>query len=198
MKKINKESGQVSRTVIILAVTIILAVVVIYGVIRYAAVRNVPAPTLTDAQKAAQQAPPPPVYDVTLGDIRMFVISAVDLGQVIKAKTTYQHDLTTTEKFIKVTIGAQNKGKIDTRGFSWGMGNIVDSVGRNFTEDQNSHYFLPLPNLCGAILKPEFAPTPCVQIFEVSRASTSLKVEVNAIVGNSSKPKEAFLDLPVK
>ena len=55
--------------------------------------------------------PPKPVYEVTLGDVRFLLQSSEDLGKVIKSKSQYEKDLTTTEKFIKVVIAAQNKGK---------------------------------------------------------------------------------------
>ncbi len=143
--------------------------------------------------------PPAPVYEVTVGDVDFTIISAQNLGSVIKSKNPqYQPDITTTEKFIKVVIGAQNKSKVNTSQTSWATGNIVDSDGRNFINiNDKAYYFLPNPNLCGAVLKPDFTPTPCVTYFEVSKASTGLKMEVNDLPGNSSKKKEAYLDLNI-
>jgi len=112
---------------------------------------------------------------------------------------SYPPDLVTTEKFIKVTIGAQNKGKSNVLQSSWDIGNIIDSDGRNFIPIINQAYFwLPKIDLCGSILKPEFEPTPCVKIYEVSKASDSLKIEVNATLDlNSSKKQKSFVDLLV-
>ena len=83
------------------------------------------------------------------------------------------------------------------------MGDIVDSDGRNFVPLQyNIDSWLPDPNLCGALLKPEFEPAPCVKIYEVSRISKGLKIQVISLkkVGNeypSDKKDTALIDLIV-
>ncbi len=193
----NNQSGSISRGLIIIAVVVLLAIVFVYGIIKYTANRKAQQVSKAEAEKTANE-PPKPVYDLTLGDTRFLFDSAVDLGPVIKAETTYQQDLTTTERFIQVSVRAQNKGKIDTMAYSWDIGNIIDSNGRNFIPDDNAYYFLPRPNLCGAVLKPEFEPTPCVKIYEVSKVSTHLKIEVNMTPTNSAKKQEGFLDLNVQ
>jgi len=134
-----------------------------------------------------------PVYETTVGDIKFTLESSVDLGSVLKSTKTYQKDLTTTGRFIKVIIGAQNKGKNETLQFAWEIVNIIDSDGRNFTPITNKAYsFLPQPDLCGAMLKPELAPVPCVRLYEVSKQSTGLKIEV---VSESPKIGKSLLDL---
>ena len=83
------------------------------------------------------------------------------------------------------------------------MGNIVDSDGRNFTPLQyDADAWLPDPNLCGELLKPEFEPTPCVKIYEVSTVSKGLKIQVTSLrkVGveyPSDKKDTALIDLIV-
>ena len=63
-----------------------------------------------------------------------------------------QKDLTTTEKFIKVTIGGQNKGKIDTPMNVWNLGNIIDSEGRNFIPNGHDvNPWISKENGCGEI-----------------------------------------------
>lgn len=195
MLKTNVQSGYISRTLIILAVVVLLAAGFVYGVIKYASVRK--SQSLEDANKTAQE-PPKPIYETTIGDTRFLFDSAADLGPVISSKTSYQQNLVTTEKFIKVTVRAQNKAKADTFSQTWGIGNIIDSDGRNFIEDPNAFYFLPNPNLCGAILKPEFEPTPCVKIYQVSKVSTHLKVKVWITPADSSKKQESLLDLKIR
>lgn len=194
--KFNTQSGQVSRTLIILAVVILLAVLVIYGVAKYAAVRRDQAKP-KDITKVENEVPKP-VYETTVGDVRFLVQSAIDLGPVVKAELPYQQDLVTTEKFIQVTVRAQNKGKADTAPFVWNIGNIIDSTGRNFIEDQNAFYFLPKKNGCGAVLKPEFEPTPCTKIYQVSKVSDHLKIQVSATAPNASRAKVELLDLNVR
>lgn len=189
------EAGYLSRTLMILAFVVLLAVVLVYGLLKYAGVQKA-------AQVAKDEAglnePPKPVYEATVGDIRFLFDSAIDLGAIIKAETLYQQDIFTTEKFIKVTVRAQNKGKIDTTPYAWEMGNIIDSEGRNFIADPNAYPFLPRPDSCGTALKPEFEPTPCVKIYQVSKASTNLKIQVSSTSAGSSKKQEAFLDLNVR
>jgi hypothetical protein len=191
--KSNKSSGYISRTLIILGVVVIVAILIVFFAIRLASnasrANTVTAPTTEE-----------PVYEATLGDIRFLVESAQDLGSVLPGETSrsfYQPDVITTEKFIKVIIRAQNKGKTNTGKSIWEMGNIVDSDGRNFPPSDQVFYFLPNPDLCGEILKPEFEPVPCVRIYEVSRVSTKLKVQVGATNANSKK-QTTFLDLDVK
>jgi hypothetical protein len=105
--------------------------------------------------------------------------------------------LSTTEKFIKVTVAAQNKGKVNLPQFSWDIGNLVDSDGRNFVPiNEKAYYFLPQPSLCGEVLKPEFEPTPCVKLYEVSKASTNLKIMLTAS-GTTSKKEAALIDIVV-
>ena len=62
--------------------------------------------------------------------------------------------------------------------------------------------WLPDPDLCGALLKPEFEPTPCVRIYEVSTVSKNFKIQViaNKKVGSeypSGKEDTALIDLIV-
>ena len=64
--------------------------------------------------------------------------------------------------------------------------------------------WLPNPNPCGERLQPAFDPTPCKKIYEVSKESTGLKVEVktgknNTATNLSSKKIDSFLiDLIVR
>lgn len=193
----NLESGQVSKLLIILVVVILVMAGVVFAVLKLAA-NNRARVAEQEQEETAIEEPPKPVYEIMVGDIRFLFDSAIDLGPVIKAQTSYQQDIKTTEKFIYVTVRAQNKGQSDTGNFAWDIGNIVDSAGRNFVEDNNAYSFLPKPNRCGAVLKPEFEPTPCVKIYQVSKASDHLKVEVMATSQNSSKKQTSFLDLYVR
>ena len=119
------------------------------------------------------------------------------MGNILVADN-YQENLTTTERFIKVIVGAQNKSKINTRRGAWDLGNIIDSEGRNFISiDVRTYAFLPRPNLCSTLLKPEFEPVPCVRFYEVSKESDGLKLEVGFMSANSSKMQKGLLDLPI-
>ena len=103
-------------------------------------------------------------------------------------------DLITTERFIKVTIGAQNKGKENIKKNTWDIENIVDSEGRNYISlDYAANPWMSDPDLCGELLKPEFSPTPCSKIYEVSKISSGLKIRVV----DTKKKTEALIDLIV-
>lgn len=187
----NKSSGKISKVLIILAAVLLVVIVVVFVVIRVAATKKSQT-SLVNSSTPQKPEPPKPVYETTIGDIRFLLISSEDLGNFLKAKSSYEPDLKTTEKFIKVVIGAQNKGKNNTDQYFWDIGNIVDSEGRNFIPDNQAYYFLPRPDLCGSVLKPEFRPISCVKIYEVSRLSKNLKIEVK--VGDSKK-QPSFIDL---
>jgi len=120
-----------------------------------------------------------PVYEKQLGDIYFTLNSSTDLGNVLKAQNSYQQDITTTERFIQVVVGAQNKGKVATGQYNWDLGNIIDSDGRVFTNINNEvSFYLPNPNPCGLSLKPGFYPVSCTKIYEVAKISKGLKIEV--------------------
>jgi len=206
MLKFNKEAGQVSRLLLVLAVIVFVAIIIVFLVMRMAQKPSAPAEVVIETV-------PLPVYEKQLGAIRFVFESALNKGKVLKASevvnnlySSSQKDLTTGEKFIKVTIGAQNKGTENTLQNAWDMGDIIDSEGRRFVavEDYNINPWLPNPDLCGVLLKPAFDPTPCTKIYEVSKSSTGLKIEVKTGIDNlpnnlSSGKAEIFLiDLIIK
>lgn len=208
--KINKSSGlpaqagQVSKLLLVLAIIVLVAVVITFLIMKMATPPPKP-PTTTEP------AVPLPVYEQTLGNIRFVFQSARDRGNTLWASETknpgsWQKDLTTGERFIMVTIGAQNKGKENIAERSWDIENIIDSEGRNFVPSEGYivAQWLPEPDLCSALLKPEFDPTPCIKIYEVSKKSTGLKIRVITGIDNSpsnfssKKLDEALIDLIVK
>lgn len=193
------EAGQISKLLLVLAVIVLAAIVITYLVMKAATTPPPPVDNTTTIPK--------PAYEQMLGDIKFIFMQARDMGNVLPGSqsrnSSWQKDLTTPERFIKVTIGAQNKGLVNIKEQVWELGNIVDSEGRNFTPLQyNADSWLPEPNLCGALLKPEFEPVPCVKIYEVSKISTGLKIQViaNRKVGNeypNDKKDTALIDLIV-
>lgn len=209
MLRFNKESGQASRMLLVLAVVILVAVVIAYLVMRMA--EKPPAPNLPINPGVTQ-----PVYEEQLGNIRFVFQSALDKGNILAVAEIINTDyinsyntpknLTTGEKFIKVTVGAQNKGTENTEVKAWNIQNIVDSKGRNFVPIGRDLVapWLPTKDLCGSLLKPAFDPAPCVKIYEVSKQSTGLKIRVetgkNNKADNLSKGNtDSFLlDLIVK
>jgi hypothetical protein len=198
------QKGQVSRLLLVLAVVILVAVIIVYLVMRMAEkpAKPVPKPTPTTPQ---------PVYEQTLENVRFVFESARDVGNVLSASAitnqsySYQKDIHTTERYVIVTIGAQNVGKENIPERSWDIQDIVDSVGREFVplDSYTVAGWLPNPNLCQTLLKPAFDPTPCQKIYEVSKKSTGLKIKVATGKNNdennfsSDKLDTALIDLIV-
>lgn len=193
----NSSSGQASRTLIILAALVLVAAVVVYFGLELAAGRKAQQAQQQVAQEEAAKEPPKIVTQKTIGDIQFTVVSAVDLGSVLRPPKTagFGQDITTTDKFIRVVVSAQNVGKVALPQYVWGVGAVVDSDDRNFTDaNGKAFYFLPQPNPCGAELKPNFVPTNCTMIYEVSKSSMDFHIEVNATDAKSQKQVE-WLDV---
>jgi len=204
--KINKQTGQVSRLLLVLAIIVLVAVVIVYLVMRMA--ERPPAPPSGTPDDTVPQFN----YERTLGNTKFVFIDSRDLGSVLTPamakKQTYgtKSSVRTTERFIIVTIGAQNKGKVNIDERSWDIGDIVDSEGRRFiaTKEYTIDNWIPDESDCGALLKPEFDPTPCIKIYEVSKISTGLKITVMTGKDNSKSNfssgdfEEAMIDLIVR
>lgn len=174
-KNINFSSGQASRLLLILAIVILVAVAIVFVVMKVAT--PPPAPVTEEVVG------PKAVYETTIGDIKFTFLEARDMGKALYGTNSrfsdWQENLTTTEKFIMVKIGAQNKGKVNIPERVWTIGDIVDSEGRSFVPlDRTADPWLPEVDLCGTLLKPEFAPTPCIKMYEVARIATGLKIKV--------------------
>ena len=204
-KIFGSSGGYLSRILLITAVLILIVIIIVIIV----KVLPAKAPSFNssfgsfnlgqkkNSSSSANTPPPPtePIYETKIGDIKFTLISFKDLGGTLKSKSGYQGDLTTTEKFIWVEIGAENEGKLNTDQTVWGLGNVIDSEGRVFTNINNkAYYYMPQQNQCGAILQPAFAPIHCVSIYEVAKVSKDLSVEV---IGTDqwTKKQKSLLDL---
>ena len=170
---------------LILAIVVLVAAVIVYIVMK--ATEKAPPPNPAEIETG-----PKVVYEATVGAIKFTFQEARDMGSILRGSLSrnpnWQKDIVTTERYIKVAIGAQNKGKQNIEDRTWNLGNIIDSEGRIFVpeEDYTIDAWLPQPDLCGALLKPEFAPTACAKIYEVAKISQGLKVEVKAGQKNAS------------
>lgn len=187
MFKFNKSSGQIARLLLVLAVIIFVAIIITFLILKMS--ERAPKP-ITGPETPVVI----PVYEKQLGNIKFVFESSRDLGNILKAtevvnrEYTTQKDFTTVAKFVEVTIGAQNKGTKNTEQNSWDIGNIIDSENRQFNPLENYlvNPWLPVKNLCGALLKPEFPASACTKMYEVSKASTGLKIEVQTGINNNS------------
>ncbi len=194
--KFNKQSGLASQTIIVLVVVLLIVGIGAYAITKFAT-----------SKKASSVAPvtslveiPKPVYETQIGDIKFVLQSVKNMGNILTSKSSsnpgYQSNLVTTEKFIKVTVSAQNKGKNNTTQSAWDLGKIIDSEARNFLPiTYRADSWLPQPDLCGTLLKPEFEPTTCVRYYEVSKVSQGLKLEVMVQSEDSSKMQKKLIDL---
>ncbi|MFA6190050.1 MAG: hypothetical protein WC711_00855 [Candidatus Staskawiczbacteria bacterium] len=208
MFKFNKEHGQASKLLLVLAVVILVAVIITFLILKMT--EKPPAPPVTPEVEV-----PLPVYEKTLGNIRFVFLTAIDKGNVLKGSEAVNAQFSNAKdlvignpgaKFITVTMGAQNVGTINTDKNAWKIENIIDSRGRNFVplDGYVVSAWIPNPNLCGNLLKPAFDPTPCTKIYEVSKESTGLKVRVmtgknNSTANNNIDKNDTFLiDLIVK
>jgi len=210
MFKFNKSSGQASRLLLVLAVVVLVAVIITFLVIKMA---ERPAKPATPVVATI----PLPAYEQTLGNIRFVFESAIDEGGKLKASDSVSNQYTSANtkdllidnpgaKFIKVTIGAQNKGMKNTEQKAWDVENIVDSEGREFVPltGWTITPWIPSPDLCGTLLRPAFDPTPCTKIYEVSKESTGFKIRVETGIDNkannlsSGKISSFLIDLIVK
>jgi len=184
----NKQTGQASRLLLVLAIVVLVAVIITFLIMKMA--QRPPAPPVP-----GDDTPPQPIYEATLGDIRFVFQSAINRGNVLRVSeivnkqySSYNlKNFTTGEKLIMVTIGAQNKGRENIERGAWDIENIVDSEGRNFValSGYTIAPWLPANTLCGELLKPAFDPTPCTKIYEVAKESTGLKIRVVTGVNNS-------------
>ncbi len=192
-KNINKSSGQIARILLALAILVLVAMAIAYIVVSRTKPRVIP---VDDPEPEVK-----PVYETTVGNIRFVFLEAEDKGSVLRGKDSsfpdWQEDVTTTERFIEVIVGAQNVGKVNTEPRIWDIGEIVDSEGRNFVPTlQDIRNFLPEEDLCGAILLPSFEPTPCKKIYEVAKVSKDLKIKVFIYKeGSSSEREESIVDI---
>ena len=183
-----RQKGAISRIILIGGAFILVVIIIIIVLL---AVRSGSSKKNQNNSGGAVVEPSLPVYEKQIGDINFTLDSSEDLGNILKAQNQYQKDVTTTERFIQVVIGAQNKGKMATGPYNWDLGNIVDSDGRIFPNVNNAaSSYLPNPNPCGLSLKPEFYPVSCTKIYEVSKISKGLKIEITV----KDKPA-GFLDL---
>ena len=203
----NKQAGQVSRLLLVLAIVVFVAVIITYLILKMAS----PPPRPPDSENPEI---PLPVFEKQLEDILFIFQSAIDRGNVLKASeivnTRYnyggQSDLKTRERFIQVTVGAKNMGTKNSIERGWDIENIVDSKNREYipVSTYNINPWLPEEDLCGAVLKPAFQPTPCIKIYEVSKESSGLKIRVvkgkgnSAVTSSSDKVESFLLDLIVK
>ena len=199
-KRLIKSSGQITGGLLIFGIVIIIIVVIILIIIKV--VSSKPSETVIPPGEGEREAYEP-VYEAVIDDIKFTFIEAKDKGNLLQGSESKnpgsQGDLTTKERFIVVTIGAQNIGKetIPPEDKNWGIEEIIDGEGRKFeVAGPEINPWIPAESNCGSLLKPAFSPTPCTKIYEVAKVSTDLKIKVFVEEkGITAKKGEALIDL---
>ncbi len=173
-----KEAGQISRVLLVLAIIVFVAAVIAYFIIKAAEKPPVEVPIDTTTQEK------PKVYEVMSDDMKFNFVDATDMGSILKGSQslhpTWEDDIITTERFVKVIVSAKNElGTITIKDGSWDLGNVIDSQGRIYEPMRKTAVDSWVgDDNCGAELKPAFKATNCVKIYEVSKVSEGLQVEV--------------------
>jgi len=204
-KKLINSSGQIPKGLLILVGLIILVLIIAFIIVKlFSGPEETSTPTEEEGKEEQGQEVQEPVYEVIIDDIRFVFQKAKDKGNILRgSESKYperQEDLFTKERFIEVTIGAQNVGKeiITEADKKWSLGEIIDGEGRHFQAlKREADPWISEESDCGAALKPAFTPTPCTKIYEVAKVSTDLKVKVlveEKGIATSGK-REALIDL---
>jgi len=184
--------GQIPKKLLVI-IGIVVAVVII-GIVIVVSGGKEPLPPPPEVTKK-------PVNEVLVDNvINVSLEKAFNIGSILYGSDSRypetQDNVTTTEKFIKVVVQAQNVGKEESENNIWGIGDIIDSEGRRFPYSKTADFWLPVENECGSALKPGFTPVSCSRIYEIAKISEGLKVEVVSGAGIRAK-KVGTIDLGI-
>jgi len=174
-RKINS-LGQVPTSLLIGVIVIILLVIIVFVVLK---VVRKPPPPAPPTEKEEE-----PIYEVAIGDVKFKLIGAKDRGNALRVSESRQpeylrEDLITTDRFIEVTISAENVGKDNIPHNVWEIEELSDKEGRKFYSSPQFDSWIPQESKCGDLLKPGFTPTLCTEIYEVANVASGLKVKVS-------------------
>jgi len=188
----NKTKGAIPSFVIFIIIGIV-AIILIVVIISF--VKKASAPPSEEGPKSEE-----PTNEAVIGDIKFNLKEASDLGNILRGSESknnqVQKDIVSTERFVKVTITAENVGKESVNFGTWDLKDLFDKEERRFVFSEQTNPWIPEDSRCGDTLKPGFTPTPCTKIYEVANISTGLKVKVSAqSTKPSALPEEAFIKL---
>lgn len=148
--------------------------------------------------KTVQQ---PTVYlinqDVRVGDVRWKVLEAKDLGSHLRGSQSrypsFQKDVTTTGKFIKVRFEIENLGQ-ELKSVTWLR--LIDSQNREYVPRHDVSAWIPENEdlLLIENLNPNIPKTLTV-IFEVAKDASGLKFIATDLRVLGAGVKKAFIDL---
>lgn len=152
-KKI-KSPGQVPTIALIIGIIIIVLVIVILVVLKM--IRKPPPPPPQPVEKE-------PVYEITVANVKFKLVEAKDRGNRLLASESknpeyIREDLVTTDRFVEITVSAENVGKDNIPPNVWDIKEVVDKEGRKFYPLEHSDPWILKESHCGALLKPGFTP----------------------------------------
>lgn len=193
MIKFSKESGAIKKKeMAVLGIIAAVCAVSVFLIISFT--KPKPQPVVIEKE-------PEPVYEVRLDDKVRFKLQEVkDRGDILKAEESrnpnfVRQDVTTTERFIEVTIAVDNISEDNLSAGSWDVrevyGKVDEKEGRKYYSSTLLNYWTSSKGECGGLLKPGFSPTLCTKIYDVAKTATNLKIEVYL----KENKMTAFIDL---
>ncbi len=190
----NKINYQKGANVLVIVGVIFVAIIIAALVFRF--VVSPPAPKPEDQELKEPQ----PVYEVTVGNLKFHFEKAIDRSNSLPEAEGYfqwqkKEGLTTTERFVEVTIGVTNIGKENIDGREWSIEEVIDEEDRVFPpmNMRELEPWLPEDNKCDTLLKPGFTPSLCTKMYEVAEISNRLKIKV--VSKEKKNEGEDFIDL---
>jgi hypothetical protein len=187
-----KKSGEISSKILI-GGGIVLFLIIIFLIVSNLTKKPPPPPKETEKKEEL-------VYEIVVGDVKFKLVEAKERGNTLKvSESVYpervREDLVTTDRFIEVTISAENVGKDNIPPYSWDIEELVDKEERKFYSPPETSPWIPKESKCGALLKPGFTPTLCTKIYEVANVAKDLKVKVTVKGVGIGKGGEGFINL---
>jgi hypothetical protein len=133
-----------------------------------------PQQSANTAEPTTAPTPPPSIgQDVRVGDVRWKVLSAENLGKVLKSNNRFIKDLKTSGTFVKVRFEVEN---LSNDLLSYGGADLVDIKGRKFTQSSDALSFISEEEQSVLVtnINPNISKT-ITEIYEVPPDAAGLK-----------------------
>jgi len=161
------------------------------------AAANASQPTSAPSEPEPTVAPTPAPavgQDVRVGDVRWKVLSAENLGNILKSENKFTKDLKTNGAFIKVRFEIEN---LSSDMVSYSGADLADDKERKFKHSSEAFSFIPdeEQSLIVTNLNPNL-PKTITEIYEVPANATGLRFYVGDLKFLGGE--EAMIDLGLK
>ena len=153
-----------------------------------------PEPTSAPEPTVAPTPAPAVGQDVRVGDVRWKVLSAENLGNILKSENKFAKDLKTNGAFIKVRFEIEN---LSNDMLSYSGADLADDKERKFKHSSEAFSFIPdeEQSLIVTNLNPNL-PKTITEIYEVPANATGLRFYVGDLKFLGGE--EAMIDLGLK